>query len=168
MSYHGLDYFWPWFKHRFFSGPSSTSVLVIIVFFPSTFSFHRGGILGINHEGNSHAADSARRRTCFRLGYKSGETSDKLDPFEDDEECPLDDIVPEYPDAIPSFHTAHGILCPHTVARMEKNTNGGRDEEAVKQFLDRYHHCGPMSCIDMLSDPEVLPHLTKAMRDLYS
>ena len=61
---------------------------------------------------------------------------------------------------------AHGILCPETVSKMERATKGGRNNRAVKAFLDRYHKHGPMSCMELLSDPEILPHLTTAMRDI--
>lgn len=61
---------------------------------------------------------------------------------------------------------AHGILCPETVNKMEASTFGGRNNRAVKAFLDRYHKQGPMSCMELLSDPEILPHLTTAMRDI--
>jgi len=61
---------------------------------------------------------------------------------------------------------AHGILCPETVTKMEQTTQGGRSNRAVKAFLDRYRRQGPMSCMELLSDPEILPHLTMAMRGL--
>lgn len=61
---------------------------------------------------------------------------------------------------------AHGILCPETVTKMEQNTEGGRNNRVVKAFFDRYHLKGPMSCMELLSDPEILPHLTMAMRNL--
>lgn len=61
---------------------------------------------------------------------------------------------------------AHGVLCPETVSKMELATHGGRNNRAVKAFLDRYHKCGPMSCMELLSDPEILRHLTITMRDL--
>jgi hypothetical protein len=61
---------------------------------------------------------------------------------------------------------AHGILSPETVARMDEMTLGGESNDAVRHFLQTYHRQGPMSCLEMLSDPDVLPHLTKAMRDI--
>lgn len=61
---------------------------------------------------------------------------------------------------------AHGILCPETVTKMETDTQGGRNNRAVKAFLERYHKHGPMSCMELLSDPEILPHLTSTMRGL--
>jgi hypothetical protein len=69
-------------------------------------------------------------------------------------------------DTLPSFPTAHGILSPETVSRMNEMTSGGHGNEAVSMFLESYRRNGPMSCLEMLSDPEVLPHLTKAMRDI--
>lgn len=68
---------------------------------------------------------------------------------------------------LPSFPTAHGILSPETVMRMEEMVEfEGHSSEAVDRFLKQYRRHGPMSCLSMLSDPEVLPHLTKAMRNV--
>ncbi|CAB9517566.1 expressed unknown protein [Seminavis robusta] len=68
---------------------------------------------------------------------------------------------------LPSFPTAHGILSPETVMRMEEMVETeGRTTKAVERFLSQYKREGPLSCLSMLSDPEVLPHLTKAMRDV--
>ena len=69
-------------------------------------------------------------------------------------------------DTLPSFPTAHGILSPETVSRMDEMTSGGHGNKAVSIFLETYRKQGPMSCLEMLSDPEVLPHLTKAMREI--
>lgn len=82
----------------------------------------------------------------------------------DDDECSLSPSVLASCDTLPSFPTAHGLLCPETVQRMERSV--GRNNRVVARFLDRYNRHGPMSCVDLLSDPEVLPHLTSAMRDL--
>jgi hypothetical protein len=69
-------------------------------------------------------------------------------------------------DTLPSFPTAHGILSPETVSRMDHATRGGMDNDAVSTFLKTYRKNGPMSCLGMLSDPDILPHLTQAMRDI--
>lgn len=69
-------------------------------------------------------------------------------------------------DTLPSFRTAHGILSPETVLRMEELVDKEDRSEALNQFLERYRRKGPMSCLPMLSDPDVLPHLTNAMRDV--
>ena len=66
----------------------------------------------------------------------------------------------------PLPNAAHGILSPETVARMDENTANGRSNPAVEDFLKTYRRKGPMSCLEMLSDPEILPHLTQAMRDI--
>ena len=70
---------------------------------------------------------------------------------------------------LPSFRTANGLLSPQTVYRMKQSImrNGGVvDNESIATFLETYERDGPMSCLSMLSDSNVLPHLTKAMRDL--
>ena len=63
-------------------------------------------------------------------------------------------------------HAAHGMLSPEIVNRMDENTVNGRSNPAVGKFLHTYRRKGPMSCLEMLSDPEILPHLTQAMRDI--
>merc|ERR1711907_188068 len=63
--------------------------------------------------------------------------------------------------------SAHGMLSPEMVERMDENiANSGSSNPAVENFLRTYRLKGPMSCLEMLSDPEVLPHLTRAMRDI--
>lgn len=66
----------------------------------------------------------------------------------------------------PSSGVAHGLLSPEIVARMDEQTVGGHSSKAVQHFLQTYRKQGPMSCLEMLSDPDVLPHLTAAMRDV--
>jgi hypothetical protein len=68
-------------------------------------------------------------------------------------------------DTLPEFHTAHGLLSPETIMKLEKSQNI-KNSPALKMFLNQYRNDGPMSCLCMLSDPEILPHLTSAMRDL--
>jgi hypothetical protein len=69
-------------------------------------------------------------------------------------------------DTLPSFHTAHGLLSPETVLRLEQMTDPEDRSKALNLFLTTYRRDGPMSCLKMLSDPDILPHLTTAMRDL--
>jgi hypothetical protein len=70
-------------------------------------------------------------------------------------------------DTLPAFPTAHGLLSPETVMRMEEMVDDeAHASEALLRFLKQYRRNGPMSCLSMLSDPDVLPHLTKAMRDI--
>ena len=80
---------------------------------------------------------------------------------------PLSNSVLSSSDTLPSFPTAHGLLSPETVMRMEVMTNNkkGRDK-ALDTFLDTYKKEGPMACLPMLSDENVLPRLTEAMRDI--
>jgi hypothetical protein len=68
-------------------------------------------------------------------------------------------------DILPEFQTAHGLLSPETVMKLEKSRSI-KNSPALKKFLNKYRRDGPMSCLCMLSDPEILPHLTSAMRDL--
>lgn len=69
-------------------------------------------------------------------------------------------------DTLPQFKTAHGLLSPRTVLRLEQNFAGNLDtSDELCYFLDTYKEFGPMACIPMLSDPKILPHLTKAMKD---
>lgn len=69
-------------------------------------------------------------------------------------------------DTLPSFSTAHGLLSPETVMRLEDVIKEGHRSDALNSFLDTYRRQGPLSCLPMLSDPDVLPHLTMAMRDI--
>jgi hypothetical protein len=55
---------------------------------------------------------------------------------------------------------AHGLICPETIENL------GKENSVVKKFVETYHKNGPLACEDMLSDPKILPHLTKAMRDI--
>ena len=68
-------------------------------------------------------------------------------------------------DTLPAFSTAHGLLSPEVVTRIadryDLEQNG-----ALCKFLNTYRSRGPMACLPMLSDPNVLPALTKAMRDI--
>ncbi|KAG7345232.1 hypothetical protein IV203_032763 [Nitzschia inconspicua] len=65
-----------------------------------------------------------------------------------------------------SGNLAHGLLSPEIVSRVDEMTEGGHSNRAVRHFLQTYRSQGPMSCLEMLSDPDVLPHLTSAMRDV--
>jgi hypothetical protein len=70
-------------------------------------------------------------------------------------------------DTLPSFSTAHGLLSPETVMRMDFMTQGSRSEP-LEYFFQHYRRNGPMACLPFLSDMSVLPHLTEAMRDITS
>lgn len=66
-------------------------------------------------------------------------------------------------DTLPSFKTAHGLLSPETVVQLEEMEYRN---EALNLFLRTYRKQGPLSCVPLLSDPDVLPHLTRAMREI--
>jgi len=68
-------------------------------------------------------------------------------------------------DTLPSFSTAHGLLSPEVVMRIA-DSNDLEMNGALYKFLKTYKSRGPMACLSMLSDPEVLPELTRAMRDV--
>lgn len=80
--------------------------------------------------------------------------------------APLSNSVLSSSDTLPSFPTAHGLLSPETVMRMEIMNSEATRSEAVDNFLRTYRRDGPMACLPMLSDPTVLPILTQAMRDI--
>lgn len=69
---------------------------------------------------------------------------------------------PRLQHCVAGLRMAHGAICPETIAIFEKNSN-----PAIQRFVETYHTRGPLACEDLLSDPEVLPHLTKAMRDIH-
>lgn len=80
---------------------------------------------------------------------------------------PLSNSVLSSSDTLPSFPTAHGLLSPETVMRMEVMTSNRKcRDKAVDMFLEKYKNEGPMACLPMLSDENVLPRLTEAMRDI--
>jgi len=68
---------------------------------------------------------------------------------------------------LPSFHTAHGLLSPEVVMRIADIHEGVLEMDgALHSFLKTYRAHGPMACLPMLSDPCVLPALTRAMREI--
>jgi len=68
-------------------------------------------------------------------------------------------------DTIPSFRAAPGLLSPQTVMRLEEiHANASKNNLAIEYFLETYRTHGPMACIPILSNPQVLPSLTQAMR----
>eukprot|EP00571_Detonula_confervacea_P013881 CAMPEP_0172301038 /NCGR_PEP_ID=MMETSP1058-20130122/3014_1 /TAXON_ID=83371 /ORGANISM="Detonula confervacea, Strain CCMP 353" /LENGTH=145 /DNA_ID=CAMNT_0013011027 /DNA_START=245 /DNA_END=682 /DNA_ORIENTATION=- len=79
----------------------------------------------------------------------------------------MSDSVLAASDTLPSFHTAHGLLSPEVVMRIA-DTHGDELEQGapLHKFLKTYKSHGPMACLPMLSDPCVLPELTRAMREI--
>jgi len=57
-----------------------------------------------------------------------------------------------------------GLLSPRTVQRLTYNCDVSTSR-AVHSFLQTYESEGPMACLPYLSDPDILPELTRAMRD---
>ena len=76
----------------------------------------------------------------------------------------LSDSVLASCDTLPAFSTAHGLLSPETVRRLDEMMTDR--SEALSLFLDTYRSEGPLSCVQYLSDPAVLPHLTLALREI--
>lgn len=66
-------------------------------------------------------------------------------------------------DTLPNFSTAHGLLSPEVVMRIA-DLDDLELNEPLDLFLNTYLKRGPMACVSMLSDPKILPELTKAMR----
>lgn len=68
-------------------------------------------------------------------------------------------------DTLPGMSTAHGLLSPEVVMRIADQHDLDQDG-ALFRFLKTYKSRGPMACLPMLGDPNVLPELTRAMRDI--
>jgi hypothetical protein len=66
-------------------------------------------------------------------------------------------------DTLPNFSTAHGLLSLDVVKRIA-DSNDLEFNAPLNTFLKTYFSRGPMACLSMLSDPNILPELTKAMR----
>lgn len=97
--------------------------------------------------------------------FKSAKTSQNLlKQHNVRSSMPLSNSVLCDSDTLPAFPTAQGLLSPEMVMRMELMTVRGRDK-AVDTFLEKYRKEGPMSCLPMLSDKNILPQLTEAMRE---
>jgi len=73
----------------------------------------------------------------------------------------LDDVMEPY-------YFQGGLLSPQTVQRLDDRARGERiNNSPLFFFLDTYKKYGPMACLPMLSDPQVLPHLTRALKESY-
>ena len=101
---------------------------------------------------------------AFYSSYKTNRNPTK--PRNHQNGAQLSNSVLSASDTLPSFQTAHGLLSPETVMRMEIMTSSSNRDVAVDYFLHTYRKHGPMACLSMLSDPNVLPRLTEAMRDI--
>ena len=107
----------------------------------------------------SITAASMKSRRIHRIATPSGGTSSTT-------ELPaMSASVLAPSDILPAFHTAHGLLSPEVVRRIGDMHDLDLGSPLHK-FLMTYKRHGPMSCLPMLSDPCVLPVLTKAMREI--
>mmetsp|Transcript_5075 Transcript_5075/g.10965 ORF Transcript_5075/g.10965 Transcript_5075/m.10965 type:complete len:192 (-) Transcript_5075:160-735(-) len=77
----------------------------------------------------------------------------------------MSDSVLAASDTLPSFRSAHGLLSPEVVARIA-DANDLVEDSPLHRFLKTYRRNGPVACLPMLSDPCVLPELTRAMREI--
>lgn len=68
-------------------------------------------------------------------------------------------------DVLPAFRAAHGLLSPEVVSRIA-DANDLDLGSPLHTFLKTYKRRGPMACLPLLSDPCVLPVLTRAMREI--
>jgi len=66
-------------------------------------------------------------------------------------------------DTLPNFPTPHGLLSLDVVTRIA-DSNDLESNGPLNTFLKTYFTRGPMACLSMLSDRNLLPELTKAMR----
>mmetsp|Transcript_7634 Transcript_7634/g.13768 ORF Transcript_7634/g.13768 Transcript_7634/m.13768 type:complete len:172 (-) Transcript_7634:487-1002(-) len=105
----------------------------------------------------SNPGSQSGSKSAFGFSNSPGKTSTSV---------PLSRSVLVGSDTLPSFSTAHGLLSPETVMRMERNSILRHRSDAVNYFLDTYKSHGPLACLAMLSDPDVLPELTEAMREI--
>lgn len=69
-------------------------------------------------------------------------------------------------DTLPSLHTAYGLLSPEVVTRIADANKELALDDPLYDFLKSYRSKGPMGCVWMLSDPDILGELTKAMREI--
>jgi len=67
-----------------------------------------------------------------------------------------------------SHPMSHGLLSPFTVSFIaDVCPEESIESKTLQSFLHTYRSAGPMACVHFLSDPHVLPILTKAMREAY-
>jgi hypothetical protein len=77
-------------------------------------------------------------------------------------------VFDRYDALLPYFQVGNGLLSPQTVKKLDDKARiSNNSNSAIYLFLDTYKKCGPMACLPMLSDPQVLPHLTRALRESY-
>lgn len=107
---------------------------------------------------NPRRRQRSRKRSSEHRPVRSSKTS--LPAMSDSVLAPCD--------TLPSFQTAHGLLSPEVFMRISDATNNDELELGgpLHEFLKTYRSSGPMACLPLLSDPIVLPELTRAMREI--
>lgn len=120
---------------------------------PNQKPFVKRAIKESSHKLTSAVPTSTARKMLKNTSFKTSNRKASL----------LSNSVLASCDTLPSFQTAHGLLSPETVMRLESTHPSNM---AVRRFLKLYKSSGPLSCVSMLSDPEILPHLTTAMREM--
>mmetsp|Transcript_6294 Transcript_6294/g.9262 ORF Transcript_6294/g.9262 Transcript_6294/m.9262 type:complete len:158 (+) Transcript_6294:335-808(+) len=118
------------------------------------------------HQRELHMYMPSQSPTPPRKSISNPGSSSRTSDFRKTSPLSLSPSVLSSCDTLPSFQTAHGLLSPETVMRLDKMTAKGGRSKALDLFLTTYRRKGPMSCLEMLSDPDILPDLTSAMRDL--
>lgn len=78
---------------------------------------------------------------------------------------PMSSAVLAESDVLPAFRAAHGLLSPEVVSLIA-DANDLELDGPLYKFLKTYKRQGPMACLPLLSDPCVLPALTRAMREI--
>lgn len=105
-------------------------------------------------------------RTMLKFPANSYQVKNPVQQKQRSSKTKLSNSVLASCDTLPSFRTAHGLLSPETVMRLEEMRSSRKNNQALTNFLSTYRQHGPLSCVPMLSDPDVLPHLTLAMREI--
>lgn len=127
-------------------------------------NIRRGGMLNMYVKSNAPTSQTAPM--VAKAIFSSHQSNRRQANKRKNAASPLSNSVLSSSDTLPSFPTAHGLLSPETVLRMEEMTSSGSRDAAVEYFLKTYRNQGPMACLPLLSDANVLPRLTEAMRDV--
>ena len=161
------EYILSFYQSTMFQHQSLLRFSLIVVFLSITFGFQVGPlpVSSIRDLSQTRENSLSSRNSLTVHSLLKNDTSGESDNGPcNSHRCRLSHSVLMSCDTLPEFPTAHGILCPETVKRMDQVTFHGKHDALVREFLDKYKLHGPMACLDMISDPKILPHLTQAMR----
>lgn len=114
----------------------------------------------LNNEMNSNSSSSQHQSKHYFQNQKANGEVTKSST--DGSHYPTSHCTGSQDSSSTGLRMAHGAICPETIAIFEKDSN-----PAIRRFVETYHKRGPLACEDLLSDPDVLPHLTRAMRDIH-